>query len=133
MEKCWYLLIKMGSQLLSRKLCLRYMAGLLTRSFRSAAFPKHFISVAFWQIFKSLQQRELSRIFTGFPIEPLRHQISLQKYEILLIYFKNRKNQSANFLRKFKGLIFSVFKNNQRKSGLGTVYFQTDFLWLFLF
>ena len=83
--------------------------------------------------FKSLQQRELSRISTGFPIEPLRHQISLQKYEILLIYFKNRKNQSANFFRKFKGLIFSVFKNNQRKSGLGTVYFQTDVLWLFLF
>ena len=31
--------------------------------------------------FKSLQQRELSRISTGFPIEPQRHQISMQKYK----------------------------------------------------
>ena len=31
--------------------------------------------------FKSLQQRELSGIFTRFPIKPPRHQKSLQKYK----------------------------------------------------
>ncbi len=41
------------SQLLSRKLCLRFMAGLLTHSFRSAAFPKRLFSVAFWQILRA--------------------------------------------------------------------------------
>ena len=34
--------------------------------------------------FKSSQQRELSGIFTRFPIEPHWHQKSMQKYEFYL-------------------------------------------------
>ena len=43
--------------------------------------PEMFDSSGILADFKSLQQRELSGIFTRFPIEPLRHQISLQKYK----------------------------------------------------
>ena len=79
------------SQLLSRKLCLRFVAGLLTRSFILVAFPKSLIISGIVTSYKSLQQRELSRISTGFPIKPLRHHKSLQKYK--------------NFL--FKKIVFS--------------------------
>lgn len=70
---------KRRSQLLSRKLCLRYLAGLLTYSLILAAFPKLLIISGIVASVKSLQQRELSGTSTRFPIEPRRHQISLQK------------------------------------------------------
>ena len=79
------------SQLLSRKLCLRFVAGLLTYSFILAAFPKPLIISGIMTSIKSLQQRELSGTLTRFPIEPLRHHKSLQKYK--------------NFL--FKKIVFS--------------------------
>ena len=71
--------IKRESQLLSRKLCLRHLAGLLTYSLILAAFPKLLIISGVVASIKSLQQRELSGTSTRFPIEPHRHQISLQK------------------------------------------------------
>jgi len=46
------------------------MAGLLTRSFCLAAFPKVLISSGIMASIKSSQQRELSGISTRFPIEP---------------------------------------------------------------
>lgn len=69
------------SQLLSRKLCLRFVAGLLTYSLILVAFPKLLIISGIMASVKSLQQRELSGIFTRFPIKPPRHHKSLQKYK----------------------------------------------------
>ena len=43
--------------------------------------PEMFDSSGILADFKSLQQRELSGIFTRFPIEPHRHHKSLQKYK----------------------------------------------------
>ena len=99
------------SQLLSRKLCLRFVAGLLTRSSRSAAFPKCHVPVAFWQILRAYSSGNCP----GFPPDSLLSLVGTinrcKNTKFLLQFFKNSKNQSANFFQKFKGLIFAVFNN----------------------
>jgi hypothetical protein len=50
----------------------RQAAGLLTYSFSLAVFPKDMVFSDIIASMKSLQQRELSGIFTRFPFDPNR-------------------------------------------------------------
>ena len=66
-----YTLINIGKPALVPKASFqRQAAGLLTYSFRLAAFPKDLVFSGVVTNTKSLQQRELSGISTRFPIEP---------------------------------------------------------------